>query len=200
MRRIHPYSCRGPALSKSKLPSASFLLFLSTGLLALAADGFPSRTAGADQAERRKFFALRAVSEDNVLKAGDSLGEPDGRSAEILPGGQLVLLMEDRLYPFPTIGPPEGGGGLGDSGSVVGQGEKDFVIEGWLPTRDAQGRFHYAWTPLGLSASGFMLGLEGSVGADKIRITNPGAASLFVDAVVGFGREAARRPEGACPP
>ena len=142
-----------------------------------------------------KFYALQVVCEKEVQNAKDSLGAPDGSYAEILPGGQLVVLMENKLYPFPSLGPPEGGGGLADSGSVVGKGETDFVLEGWFPMQDTQGKQNYVWIALGLSASGFCVWLEGSTGVDMIRITNPGTKSLFVDAVIGLSKEAERRQE-----
>ena len=133
---------------------------------------------------------MQVVFEKKVQNAKDWLGAPDGRYAVILPGGQLVVLMENMLYPFLSYGPPEGGGGLADSGSVVGKTETDFILEGWFPMYDTQGKQHYVWIPLGLSASGFCIWLEGSAGVDMIRITNPGTKSLFVDAVIGRGKEA----------
>jgi hypothetical protein len=157
-----------------------------------------------EKEQRPKFYSLRVVSEKNVQNAKDSLGAPDGRYAEILPGGQLVLLMEKELYLFPGIGwNPEGGGAPADSGSVVGKGVADFSLEGWLSMQDTQGKQDYDWIPLGLSATGFFISPphlpiyspEGSAGVDMIRITNPGTKSLFVDAVIGHGLKAERSQE-----
>jgi hypothetical protein len=150
------------------------------------------------QPEWPKFYAICVVSEKDVLNAINSLGAPDGCYTEILPGGQLVVIMENKLYLFPIVGGNlEGGGAPADSGSVVGKGVADFSLEGWLSMKDTQDKQHYTWTPLGLSASGFCLPLiysfEGSTGVDMIRITNPGTKSLFVDAVIGYGMEAERR-------
>ncbi len=181
-------------MRKRRLLLSGLLLFLSAALLAHDPSGFPGKTQGQGQPERPKFYALRVVFEKNIQNAKASLGAPDSRNAEILPGGQLVVLMENKLYPFPSIsGWSEGGAGLADSGSVVGKGEKDFGLEGWLPMKNTQGKQHYVWIPLGLSATGFCVWFEGSAGVDMIRMTNPGTKSLFVDAVIGYGREAERR-------
>jgi len=181
-----------------ELLPASLLLFLSAGLLAHAPSGFPGKAPGQDQPQRPQFYARQIVCEKEVQNAKDSLGAPDGRYAEILPGGQLVVLMENKLYPFPIIGGvSEFGGAPTDSGSVVGKGGADIGLEGWSPWQDTQGKQHHAWIPLGLSATGFSLPLiysfEGSAGVDMIRITNPGTKSLFVDAVIGYVREAEER-------
>jgi hypothetical protein len=102
--------------------------------------------------------------------------------------------MEKKLYPFPiVIAIPEGGGAMADSGSVVGKGGADIGLEGWSPWQDTQGKQHYDWMTLGVSATGFILPLicsfEGSPGVDMIRIINPGTKSLFVDAVIGYTGE-----------
>jgi len=178
--------------------TVAFLLFLSAGLLARAPGCLSGKMERPGQPERLKFYTLRIVFEKEVQNAKDSLGAPDGRYAEILPGGQLIVLMENKLYLFPIVGGNlEGGGAPADSGSVVGKGVADFSLEGWLSMQDTQDKQHYAWTPLGLSASGFCLPLiysfEGSTGVDMIRITSPGTKSLFVDAVIGYGMEAERR-------
>lgn len=181
-------------MRKRRLLSASLLLFLSAALLAHAPRGFPGKTAGQGQPERPKFYALQVIFEKNVQNAKDSLGAPDGRYAEILPGGQLVVLMENKLYPFPILsGWPESGGGLADSGSVVGKGETDFSLEGWFPKQTTQCKQHYVWRPLVLSSSGFCVWLECKAGVDMIRIANSGTKSLFVDAVLGYGRRAKKR-------
>jgi hypothetical protein len=181
-------------MRKRRLLSARLLLFLSAALLAHASSSFPGKTPRQGQAERPKFYALQVVFEKNVQDAKDSLGAPDGRYAEILPGGQLVVLMENKLYPFPILsGWLEGGGGLADSGSVAGKGETDFSLEGWFLKQTTQGKPHYVWRPLVLSSSGFCVWLECKAGVDMIRIANTGTKSLFVDAVLGYGRGTGRR-------
>jgi hypothetical protein len=87
-------------MRKRGLLPAGFLLFLSASLLAHGPSVFPGKAPGQDQPERPKFYALRVVFEKNIQNAKDSLGPPDDRYAEILPGGQLVLLMEKELYLF----------------------------------------------------------------------------------------------------
>jgi hypothetical protein len=106
--------------------------------------------------------------------------------------------MENKLYPFPILGfSLEGGTELLDSGSIVGKGEADIGLEGRFAWQDTQGKQHCDWIPLGLSPTGFCLSpiysFEGSAGVDMIRVGNPGTKSLFVDAVIGYVREAERR-------
>lgn len=187
-------------MRKRGLLPAGFLLFLSADLLASVLSGIPGKASGQDLPIKSKFYALRIVNEKKVQNAKDSLGAPDGSSAEVLPGGQLVVLMEKKLYSFPFgLGFGEGSGFL-DSGSVVGKGGADFKLEGWFAWQDTQGKQQCDWIPLGLSVSGFCLPLidslppiDISAGTDMIRVTNLGTKSLFVDAVIGYVREADNR-------
>jgi hypothetical protein len=172
-------------LRKRGLLPAGLLLFLSAGLLASAPGGFSGKTQDQAQPERPKFYALRVVSEKNVLNAKDSLGAPDGRYAEIPPGGQLILLMEQEFYAFPGNQP--------DSGIIVCKGEKDYALEGWFRIQDTkEERQNYAWMIISRNSNRFVF-LLGSGGVNMIRITNTGTKSLFVDAVIGYGIEAERR-------
>ena len=172
---------------------AGLLFFLLAGLLARAPSGFPGKAPEQDQPERPKFYALRVVCEKEIQNAKDSLGAPDGRYAEILPGGQLVMLMENELYSFQIL----------DSGSVVYKGDPHYGLEGFFQIQDTPNKQqNYAWmiihgdpwTPGGFRFlpvySPVYTG--GSTGVDMIRITNFGTKSLFVDAVIGYGREAER--------
>jgi len=182
-------------MRKKGLLPASFLLSLVAGLLAAAPSGFFGKTRAQDQSLSPKFHALQVVYEKNVQNAKGCLRSPDGRFAEILPGGQLVVLMENILFPSLIIGNLEEAGCL-DSGSVVGKGEADFGLEGRFTWEDTQGEQHHEWILLGVSATGFCISppplpihpFEDSAGVDMIRITNPGTKSLFVDAVIGYGR------------
>jgi hypothetical protein len=176
-------------IRKRKLLQSVLSLFLLLGLKTSAPSAFPEKAPGQEQPERPKFYALRVVSQNDVLNAEDSLGAPDNRCAEILPDGQIVIFMENKLYPFPTYSAPGRGVRLADSGSIVGKTETDFVLEGWLPQEDTQGTQHDVWVPLGMSSTGFCIWLEGSEGVGMIRITNSGSKSLFVDAVIGYARE-----------
>lgn len=177
----------------SRLLSFGLFLFIVAVMLSLVSSGFSEKTAGQDQQERSEFYALQVVCEKEVQNAKDSLGAPDGRYAEILAGGQLVVLMQNKFLILPTIGwPPEGMGLLPDSGSIVGKQETGFGLEGWFPMLDTQGKQRYDWLPLAVSMSGFCLfppptySFERNTGVDMIRITNPSSKSLFVDAVIGY--------------
>ncbi len=166
------------------------MFFLSMGSLVRAKGCLSGKMENPDQSERPKFFAVRVVSEKSALNAKNSLGAPDAGYTEILPGGQLVVIMEKELY-FSPINPD---GGAIDSGSIDGKGGAEIDLEGWFPMRDAQGKQYYDWMPLGLSGTGFLISSspeltnssEGRSGVDMIRITNHGAYSLFVDAVIGY--------------
>jgi hypothetical protein len=92
-------------MRKRGLP-AGFLLFLSVGLLTRAPSGFAGKAPRHDQPQKPKFYALGVVCQKDVQNAKDSLGTPDSRYAEILPGGQLVVLMENKLYSFPGPSKP----------------------------------------------------------------------------------------------
>jgi len=174
---------------------AGLLFFLLVGFLARAPNGFVGKSSEQDQSERSRFYALQVVGEKDVKNAKDSLHSPDSRVAEILPGGQIIVLMENILLPSLIIGTGENAGCL-DSGSVVGKGEADFGLEGRFAWQDTQGEQRHEWIPLGPTATGFCISppplaiysLKDSVGVDMIRITNPGTKSLFVDAVIGYGR------------
>jgi hypothetical protein len=102
---------------------------MSAGSLASAVHRFHGKTQG--QPERPKFYALRVVSDKQVLNAKDSLGAPDGRFAEILPSGQLVLLMEKNFV---------------DIGLLVCKGEEDYGLEGRVHMQDTKvEQQDYAW-------------------------------------------------------
>jgi hypothetical protein len=179
-------------MTKRPLPTA-FLPLFSAALLMFLTNGYPEKTIGQESPQRPKFYALEVVSEKKVEKAMDSLGEPDGRSAEILPGGQLIILMEKILSPSRIVGYGENQG-CTDSGSIVGKGEGDFGLEGRFTWKDAPGEVHYEWIRLGPTATGFCLfpppgahySLEEGSGVDVVKMTNTGTKPLFVDAVVGF--------------
>jgi hypothetical protein len=143
---------------------------------------------GQEEEQRPKFYAIRVVSEKNVQNAKDSLSTPDGRYAEILPGGQLVLLMEQNFI---------------DSGTVICKGEEDYALEGCFHIQDTQDeRQNYLWMIIQressnrftfISGQGYFYEWWGNTGMNMVRITKFGAKSLFVDAVVGYGLEAERK-------
>jgi hypothetical protein len=168
---------------------AGLLLFLIFGSVASAPNGFSIQNQG--QPEQARFYAVRVVFEQGVLNAKDALGAPDGRYAEILPGGQLVLLMEKELYVFLVGIDWESGGALDYSGAVVAKGETAVVLEGWLPIAEAQGGGH-RWIPIGTGSTLYIL--PGSImRVNLVRITNTGTTPLFVDAVIGVEPEKERK-------
>jgi hypothetical protein len=178
-------------MSKTRGWVSVWILFsLLAGALVCVANGFDKSQ---DQREGSKFYALQVVLERNVQNANDSLGEPDGRSAEIQPDGQLEVLMEKILSASHFFGGGENPVCI-DSGSIVGRGEEEFGLEGRFVWRDAQGDEQHEWVNLGVTATGFCVlapplvtsPYESGTGVDIVRITNSGAKSLFVDAVIGF--------------
>ncbi len=171
------------------------LVFLSVGLAAQVQSSSSGKMESPGQKERPRFYAIRVVSEKNVINARDSLGAPDGRETEILPGGKLVIILEKKIYPFPlTTGSLESAG-LPDSGSIIGKGGEDIRLEGCLEKEDAQIKSDCEWILLGISTTGFYYFPPplppdipvASTYIDMIRISNPGTESLFVDAVIGYG-------------
>jgi hypothetical protein len=173
--------------------STGILLFLLAPILTYTSNGFSGETPSQDQQESSRFYALKVIYEKKVQNARDSLGVPDGRSAEILSGGQLVLLMEKILSPSRITGYGENQG-CTDSGSVVGKGEGDYSLEGRFTWQDAQGEQQHEWVRPGPTATGFCIAppalaiylFEDNFGVDMIRITNLGTSSLFIDAVIGY--------------
>ena len=176
-------------MRKKGLLTVAFLLFLSAGLLARAPGCLSGKMGRPGQPERPKFYAICVVSEKDVLNAKNSLSAPDGRYAEILPGGQLVVIMEKNFI---------------DSGTVVCKGEEDYGLEGWVQMQDTQDeQQNYAWMIIQREPSNRFIFLGGDpnsgmggywgMAVNTVRITNSGTKSLFVDAVIGYGMEAERR-------
>jgi len=189
-------------MRKIGLLLAGLLLLLSASILAYVPSGFARWPLRQNKPDSQKFYALRVVSEREVQNTKDSLSAPDGNYAEILPGGQLVVLMEDILLPSLISGWGENPVCV-DSGSIVGKGGMDFGLEGRFIWQDTQGEQHHEWIPLGPTATGFCLSpppvaicsLKDASGVDLVRITNPGSESLFVDAVIGYVHEIYQVPE-----
>jgi len=171
MRRIHAYL------------TLAFLI-LSAGTVAAGRAPVPGLKRAQGQEDRPKFFAARVISEEGVVNAREALGEPDGRYAEIAQGGQLVLLMEKRIYPSTTF----------DDGLVFVKEESDYGLEGWFPVSGSQKDPGFAWMPLirGQSSGGFRVALvdalAGNAGVNMIRISNNDTKPIRLDAVAGYGR------------
>jgi hypothetical protein len=161
-------------------------LIIAFVISARQSTGSSRETAGQDQPPKSSINAFAVVCENDVQNAKDSLGPPDDRSAEILPGGQLVLLLEDKLYPF--VAGKEGG--LAVSGQIIGKDGEDVRLEGLFAWLDRQGKKHLAWVPMGIwdGLSIFpplLESFDSKAGMEMIKIANVGAESIFVDAVVG---------------
>lgn len=168
-------------MRKRGLLPTGVLLFLSASLLAHAPSRFSGKPSGQDQPQRPKFYALQVVCKRNIQNPTESLGAPDGRYAEILAGGQLIVLMEKNFI---------------DSGTVVCKGEVDYGLEGWFRIQETQDeRQNYTWIIIQReSCNRFLFFPEsyiwwGNTGMNMIRITSVGTKSLFVDAVIGYGME-----------
>jgi len=165
---------------KTKI-SVAAAVFLFPVLVSTAGPGpaYPQ-----EKAERPTYYAKNVVFENQVGNAAEALGKPDGRYAEIKPGGTLILFLEAKIYPS----------GILDDGMVVCKEEGNYGLAGWLPTEVTDQGPQYAWVLLvrGRSPSSFRLTTlvpgEGSAGIDMIRITNDDSKSIFVDALVGYGR------------
>ena len=172
-------------IKEALLPDILLFVFLIS--LGSGPDGLSGKGQAQNQQEQPKFYALRVVSEKGVLNAKDALGAPDGRYAEISPGGQLVLLMEKELEVFP-VGDEDYGIGLAYSGAIVAKGDTPALLEAWILIRNARGDESHSWIPIGASSARYYdpgAWLKGIERTDKIRITNTGTESLFVDAIIG---------------
>jgi hypothetical protein len=81
------------------------------------------------------------------LNAKDAIGVPE----DILPGGQLVLLMEKELDFF-SAGSPDYGIGLAYSGAIVSKENTPFLLECWIPIRNLGVEEQDHWIPFGATA------------------------------------------------
>jgi hypothetical protein len=174
-------------MMKRAIPGMFILAAFAAGAAVFAGSLRPAPQPGQGQEVRQEFYVARVVSSQDVKNPDEVLGKPDGRYAELAPGGQMVLLMEKAIIPS-----------LGfDDGHVVCKGEADFGLEGWFIAGEAKETRQLAWMPLvaGRSPGGFRLTSqdlertpEGSPGVRMIRISNNGTKPLLLDAVVGYGR------------
>lgn len=127
----------------------------------------------------RVFYAARVIDQTNVNNPEYILGEPDGKLAEIKPGGEITVLMSEQIV-YHTAS---------DDGYLVVQGEAAYGLAG-LFRLDAEGRI--AWQPLapGSNKNGFKLGFDQFQSFQRtsaIKIVNDDSRrSLLVDAVAGF--------------
>jgi hypothetical protein len=149
-------------------------------LLEPAAPAAPS-----SQDKKDEFYARSVVDKVEVVSPEEALGEPDGRFAEIRPGGELTVRMESRIYYSESS----------DDGSVVTKGGASYGLAG-LFRMDEEGED--AWQPLhpGRGPGGFKFGpamFPVAQSTDTIRIVNDDTKSVHVDAVVGYRRDSGGR-------
>ena len=182
-------------MRKGGLLIIGILILLSAALTGRVRGSCSEKMESLGQTERPRFYAVRVLSEKDVINARNSLGVPDGHETEILPGGKLVIILDKKLYPLPPATGSLESAGLPDSGSIIGKGGEDIRLEGCLEREDAQIKSDCGWILLGISTTGFYYFPPplppdipvASTYIDMIRISNPGTESLFVDAVIGYG-------------
>jgi hypothetical protein len=137
--------------------------------------------AAAFQDDRPRFHARQVSDHVSVVDPQNALGEPDGRLAEIRPGGELTVVMAERIYYSDAS----------DDGAVVVKGGGSYGVAGLFRMTEEGDP---AWQPLapGRTPGGFKFGTSMfSVvqSTDTIKIANDDNRSVFVDAVVGYGKD-----------
>ena len=144
-----------------------------------------SPAAGQDtQAERPRVYGAKVLDHINVVDPDNALGEPDGRLAELRPGGEITILMAERIYYSDAS----------DDGTLVIKGSGRYGVAGLFQMTEEGPP---AWQPLapGRTPGGFKFGTSMfSVvqSTDTLKIANDDTRSVFVDAVIGYGK--AQRP------
>jgi hypothetical protein len=152
--------------------------FVIGGLVLAAASGLVPGALSQD--ERPRFYARQVSDHVSVVDPEHALGEPDGRFAEIRSGGELTVVMAETIYYSDAS----------DDGAVVVKGGGSYGVAGlFRMTEEGEP----AWQPLapGRTPGGFKFGTSMfSVvqSTDTIKIANDDTRSLFVDAVVGYGK------------
>ncbi len=118
-----------------------------------------------------EFYADKVVDQDLVVDGGNALGEPDGRYAEIMPGGELVVSMPEPIRYSDAA----------DDGRVITKGGARYGLAGLFPMTE-EGEL--AWQPLipGGTPGGFKLGTSMFPvvqSTETIRIVNDDTRSVF---------------------
>ena len=151
------------------------LLCAAAGLSALR-PGPPG--SGGSQEGRPGFYGERVLDHINVVSPENALDEPDGRFAEIRPGGEMTIRMASRIYYSDAS----------DDGTIVTKGDGKYGLAGlFRMTEEGES----AWQPLppGRTPGGFKFGpsmFPVAQSTDTIRIVNDDTRSVFVDAVIGY--------------
>jgi hypothetical protein len=164
--------------TKTFRSAAGLCLFCAAGMLALSSGPQGSERS---QARRPEFYAKQALDHISVLDPGKALGQPDGDFAEIRPGGEMTVLMDSRIYYSDAA----------DDGAVVSKGDAKYGLAG-LFRMNEEGES--AWQPLppGGTPGGFKFGpsmFPVAQSTDTIKIVNDDTRSVFVDAVIGYGKD-----------
>jgi hypothetical protein len=134
------------------------------------------------QNDGRVFYAKRVIDKINVNTPENVLGKPDGKFAEVKPGGELTVVMEEQIV-FNTAA---------DDGFVVVQGETPYGLAGLFSFSD-EGKT--AWQPLwpGSMKNGFKLGTDIFLSIQRtniIKIANDDPEqALLVDAIAGLASD-----------
>jgi hypothetical protein len=136
---------------------------------------------GGSQEGRPAFYGEKVVDHINVVSPEYALDEPDGRYAEIRPGGEMTVRMASRIYYSDAS----------DDGTVVTKGDGKYGLAG-LFRMNEEGES--AWQPLppGRTPGGFKFGpsmFPVAQSTDTLRIVNDDTRPVFVDAVIGYGKK-----------
>jgi hypothetical protein len=141
----------------------------------------PSAPAGgAPQDDRAGFYVKQVVDHIGVVDPAAALGEPDGRFAEIRPGGEMTVLMAAPIYYSDAS----------DDGTVVAKGDGRYGLAG-LFRMNEEGQSAWQPLPTGRTPGGFKVGtimFNVVQSTDTVKIANDDARSVFVDAVIGYGK------------
>lgn len=158
--------------------AAGICMFCAAGFLALISDPHWSERS---QERRPEFYAKQVLDHVNVVDPENALGEPDGHFVEIRPGGEMTVLMDNRIYYSDAA----------DDGAVVTKGDGKYGLAGlFRMTEEGES----AWQPLlpGGTPGGFKFGpsmFPVAQSTDTIRIVNDDTHSVYVDAVIGYGKD-----------
>lgn len=149
-------------------------------LAAFAAPAFIHAGAAVGGHYDKQFYAAEVEDEINVNDAENVLGEPDGRCAEIKPGGEMTVVMDYELIYLDGS----------DDGRIVTRGEAEFGLAGLFEGGEGEAPGWQALAP-GQGQGGFKLGAMRSNPLQRTRVirivNNDDKRSVFIDAVVGFG-------------
>jgi hypothetical protein len=141
-------------------------------------------------------YAKKVIPEESkdVDGAGNALGEPDGRYAEILPGGELTVKMGKPFSPMAFY----------NDGRVVVKEEaqnQEYSLAVLVPMIEAEvfddklidiasimKTVAYAWREIipGLVPGGFDMPFAPQIPVDTLKIVNTGKEKLYLDAIIGY--------------